>query len=310
MKNIDISVVIPVYNEEGNLEPLYAEIREVLENLEKEFEIIFIDDGSTDNSKKEILKIKEKDARVRLIILRKNFGQSAAFSAGFLRVKGKKIITMDADLQNDPNDIPLLLNEMDKGFDVISGWRHKRKDNILKRIPSKFQNWLHRRLTGVNIHDSGCSLKLYCQEAVEGLNLFGEMHRYIPAILSKQGFEVGEVKVNHRPRKIGKTKYGYKRLLKGFIDLLYIKFWLEFSTRPLHVFGFISIIISTFTFIFLGYNIIVYGENLQVGPLLLLTAILGLSALQFFIFGLLAEILIRIFYASGKEEYFSIKEEV
>jgi len=308
---MDLSVVIPVYDEEKNIEPLYRQLTSVLNKLGKSYEIIFIDDGSKDATFGKIRKLHEKDKRVKCIRFIKNFGQTAAFNAGLHRAKGNVIITMDGDLQNDPSDIPKLLSKMKEGYDVVSGWRFDRKDPIGKRIPSRFQNWLAKRWTGLNIHDLGCSLKAYSKESVSGIELFGEMHRYVAAIVAMNGYSVGEVKVKHHLRKFGRTKYGLKRLLKGFLDLAYIKFWSDYSTRPLHLFGLIGIALLAFGFI-LGLAKVV-SDMITVGttyvtPLILLSALCMILGIQFITFGFLGEIQVRTYYKTAKETNYKIKE--
>ncbi|MFH1442472.1 MAG: glycosyltransferase, partial [Candidatus Micrarchaeota archaeon] len=218
------------------------------------------------------------------------------------------------DLQNDPADIPLLLKELDKGYDVVSGWRFDRKDAAFtKKAPSLFSNWLSRKLTGLKIHDSGCSLKAYRKETLKDLRLFGEMHRFIPAILATKGFRISEVKVNHCPRKFGKTKYNFTRLLKGFLDLLYIKFWSSFSTRPLHLFG----LLGFFMFAFAGLialikiaDFLFFGKPITVTTALLLAAILAIMGVQFVIFGFLGEIMVRTYYGVAKESEYEIEKSI
>lgn len=218
---IKYSVVIPTYNEEGCIKPLYKLLKEVMEKIGS-YEIIFIDDGSTDKTFPILEKLHENDEKLRVIKFKKNFGQTQAMAAGFDHAKGEIIITMDADLQNDPRDIPILLEKMEEGYNVVSGWRYDRKDTLGKRIPSKISNLLVRCLTKAKIHDSGCSLKAYTKESLKSIKLFGEMHRYIPSLIALNGYKIGEVKVRHHRRERGKTKYGLSRLIKGPIDLLYI----------------------------------------------------------------------------------------
>jgi len=234
----DISIVIPVFNEKENIYPLYTKLKQVLESLKKSYEIIFIDDGSTDGSQDFLRQISQKDKLVEVVIFRKNFGQTAAISAGFDYARGDIIVTLDADLQNDPEDILRLLEKIEEGFDVVSGWRVKRKDPFLTRkLPSYVSNWLTSSLTGVRLHDYGCTLKAYKREITRDIKLYGEMHRFIPALASWVGASIGEVKVNHHPRKYGKSKYGFSRIFRGFLDLLTVKFLLSFATRPIQIFG-------------------------------------------------------------------------
>jgi len=225
-KMVDISVVLPVYNEEKNIEILYHELVLVLDKLDKNYEIIFVDDKSMDKSSKIIEEISKKDNNIKLIRFRKNFGQTAALDAGIKNSLGKIIITMDSDLQNDPRDIPNLIKELSRGYDVVSGWRYNRKDNFSKRVLSRGANILRKLIINDTITDSGCTLKAYRRECFKDLKLYGEMHRFIPALLSLNGFKISEMKVNHRKRKFGKTNYTFKRTLNGFLDMFLLKFWM------------------------------------------------------------------------------------
>jgi len=234
-----ISIVIPVYTEEENVIPLFTEITEVMSKQKQDYEVIFIDDGSRDktlNNLKSILTNNDTRETLRIIEFQRNYGQTPALLAGFAQAKGDYIITMDGDLQNDPNDIPTLIEALTDDFDVICGWRKNRKDNLLKKIPSKINNKINRRLNNLQIHDSGCTLRIYRREVVEDLQLFAEGHRYIPAILSYQGYRIGEIVTNHRPRILGKTKYGMKRLFRGFIDLMTLNALNKWGKKPMHLF--------------------------------------------------------------------------
>ncbi|UCH88143.1 MAG: glycosyltransferase family 2 protein [Thermoplasmata archaeon] len=308
---IGYSVVIPVFNEGKNIIPLYKELKPVMDSLGKKYEIIFIDDGSRDKTYRVIRRIYKIDNTVKAIKLRKNFGQTAAISAGFDHSKGKVIITMDGDLQNDPKDIPKLIAKINKGYDIVSGWRFNRKDPALsKKVPSKMSNRMARRLTKINLHDFGCTLKAYRRESIEDIELYGEMHRYIPAIAAWRGFSVTEVKVNHRRRKYGITKYGTGRLLHGFLDLLNLKFWSDYSTRPLHFFGKIGALSLAIGFIISIYKLImrfVFGEGLQVGPLLIFAVMLIILGVQLIMFGFLGEIMVRMYYR-GERKIYNVKE--
>lgn len=301
----EISVVIPVLNEEENIPELYSELKDVLEKLNKPYEIIFIDDGSTDNSFKILKEIHEKDNKVKVIKFRRNFGQTPAISAGFDHATGSIIITMDSDLQNDPKDIPKLLEKINEGYDVVSGWRADRKDPLLKKkIPSKISNWLTRRLTGVDIHDFGCTLKAYRGEVLKDVKLYGEMHRFIPAIVSWKGFKVSEIPVEHHSRKFGKTKYGTWRIMKGFLDLLVVTFWQKYSTRPIHLFGGLGLLLSFSGFLIGLYLSIIkffYHQGISNRPLLLLGILIIILGVQFIIFGLLADIMVKIYYQEERQ---------
>lgn len=303
----EISIVLPVLNEEENIPLLYPELTEVLDKLGKSYEIIFIDDGSTDNSFKILKGIHEGDSKVRIIKFRRNFGQTPAIRAGFEHATGDVIIMMDADLQNDPKDIPRLLDKLDEGFDVVSGWRKNRRDPLFtKKIPSRLSNHLARRLTGVDIHDFGCTLKAYRSEAIQDLELYGEMHRYIPALLAWKGFRVSEVTIMHHPRKYGETKYGVTRLVKGFLDLMVVTFWRKYSTRPIHLFGGLGILTGFLGFLISFYLTsmkILYNQSLTDRPLLLLGILLIIIGVQFIIFGLLADIMVRVYYKTENKSH-------
>ena len=302
-----LSIVIPVFNEQDNLPILN---RRILESTSShQVEIIYIDDGSTDKSLYVLQQLHEKYKEVKIIQLRKNFGQTAAMDAGFKLASGEIIITMDADLQNDPADIPQLLEKINKGFDCVSGWRYYRKDPFFtKKLPSLFSNTIVKLVSGIKVHDQGCSLKAYKKEAIKDLELYGEMHRFIPLILQLKGFRIGEVKVKHHPRRFGKTKYTIKRLFKGFLDLAYIKFWSDFSNKPIHFFGglgILSILLGTIVGIANVYYhlFVLHTKPFEVGPLLLLAVLMIIVGIQFIAMGFLGEILIRIYYKDNLSSY-------
>ncbi|MDR3583414.1 MAG: glycosyltransferase family 2 protein [Candidatus Pacebacteria bacterium] len=305
----DLSVVVPLYNEEGNVKALHAKVLVACQNLGKSFEIIFIDDGSKDATVANCQGL----SPLKLIEFRKNFGQTAAFDAGIKSARGNIVVTMDGDLQNDPADIKLLLAEMDKGYDAVSGWRAKRKDPIMKKIFSRTANALRKILIQDKIHDSGCSLKAYRRECFDDVDLFGEMHRFIPAILELQGYKVGEVKVSHHPRTSGVTKYNWKRGIKGFVDMISIWFWRKYANRPLHLFGGTGIVMS-----FLGIVILIWMaiEKIFLGIAIsdriwpLMGVFFVMIGIQLFIFGLLADILIKNYYKERKMMNYNIKEIV
>lgn len=308
---MELSIVIPVYNEEENVHILYDELDSVLCHTGKRYEIIFVDDGSTDNTLNILKSIHEKDKNVKIIRLKRNFGQTTALNAGFDFASGDVVVTLDADLQNDPKDIPKLIEKLDEGYDVVSGWRFERKDPWSKKILSLIANYLRKRFTGEILHDSGCTLKGYRKECLVDLNLYGEMHRYIPTILRWKGFKVGEVKVNHRPRMYGQSKYNYKRIFRGFFDLLSATFLMKFFTRPLHFFGFIGLflfIIGTVVgMLNIAYYFIVVGK-VGVGPILLLAALLVLAGLQFLMFGLLGELHVRAYFEQRAQKSYLIEK--
>ncbi len=290
-----LSVIVPVYNEEENIIPLYNEIVHVMTTQTQYFEIIFVDDGSTDTTLSQLRSLLTgRDSHLKIVQLRKNFGQTAALVAGFHSAKGDIIISLDGDGQNDPSDIPKLLSALTGDFDVVCGWRFKRDDSfILKSIPSKISNFLNRHLNRLSIHDSGCTFRAYRREAVTDIVLVSGEHRYLPAILSHKGFKITEIKINHRPRTRGKTKYGFKRLFAGFTDLITLRFLFNYSQRPIKLFSKIG---SFFLFIALGLGIylliekFVYNQDIGTRPLLLLTMLLGIAGFQFILTGFLAEL--------------------
>lgn len=303
MDKIKYSLVIPMCNEEESIQPLYAKIKPVMERLALPFEVIFIDDGSRDLTLQNLIDLANRDSRIKVIKFRKNFGQTAAWSAGFREAQGDIVVAMDGDLQNDPEDIPRLIAKIDEGFDVVSGWRADRHDPFGKRIASRLANALRKWMTKETIHDSGCALKAYRREALEGLELYGEMHRFITALLMWKGFKVGEIKVKHHSRKFGKTKYSGKRLLKGLLDLIVVKFWMQYSTRPIHIFGTLGFLLS-----FLGLALAAYLFIIRVffhislvnktSPLLaILLVVLGV---QFIVSGILADIAAKIYFSDRK----------
>jgi glycosyltransferase involved in cell wall biosynthesis len=307
----EISVVVPLLNEQDNIGPLYEQITQTLTDV-YEYEIIFIDDGSNDNSFDILAKLQKTDAAIRVICFRKNFGQTAALSAGFAHARGKVIVAIDADLQNDPADIPKMIAKLDEGFDVVSGWRKKRHDNAFtKLLPSKIANWLISRITGVKLHDYGCTLKVYRREVIEETKLYGEMHRFIPALASWSGARIAEMPVNHRPRTTGKTKYGLGRTLKVILDLITVKFLGSFSTKPIYIFGGLGLL-GAFGAILFGlivlYQKLYFGTDMSGNPLLILTAVCILATIQFILMGLLAELLVRTYHESQNRPTYVIKE--
>lgn len=302
-----LSIVVPLYNEEGNVAELYRKIYEAVQKIGRPFEIIFIDDGSKDGT----LEVAKKLSPLKLIAFRKNFGQTAAFDAGFKEARGEIIITLDGDLQNDPADIPLLLEKMAEGYDVISGWRHKRQDPWSKKIPSRIANLLRKILIHDDIHDSGCSLKAYKRECFKDLDFFGEMHRFIPAILQLEGYRVGEVKVSHHPRLHGVTKYNWKRGIKGFVDMIAIWFWRKYSHRPLHLFGATGVVLSLVGGAILFWMIVekfYFDASISERMWPLVGIFFLLVGIQLFVSGLLADISVRSYYQVRNRMNYNIRE--
>lgn len=312
VNHLDLSFVIPLYNEADNLPQLYDEMVDSCSRLAKSYEIIFVDDGSWDESFIVLKNIQKKDPRIKIIRLRKNFGQTAALSAGFDYAKGEIIITLDADLQNDPQDFPLLIEKIEQGHDIVSGWRQKRKDKFLtRRVPSAINNWLISFITGVKLHDYGCTLKAFRKDVIKNINLYGELHRFIPAIASHRGVSVAEVKVNHRLRLYGKSKYKLTRFIKVFLDLLTVKFLLSYSTRPLQIFGILGLLSGGTGFILgllLSYQRLILKVGISGRPLLLLAILLMVIGIQFISLGLLAEIMVRAYHESAKKRIYFIRE--
>lgn len=309
---IDISVIIPTYNESENVELVYTELKNVLVSLKREYEIIFVDDCSIDATNQKLHGLHDKDPCVKIIKFRNNFGQSAAMKAGFDHAKGTHVITMDADLQNDPHDIPHLLEKIEKDdFDVVCGWRYKRNDSLSKKFFSSFANLFRNILTNEIIHDSGCTLRVYKQECTKDLDLYGELHRYIPAILLWKGYRIGEMRVNHRNRMHGKSKYSWKRLVKGFLDLLVITFWQKYSVRPMHIFGGSGLIMGFIGLFITGYLIIeklIWGTGLSDRPLFLIGILLIIIGVQFIAIGLLADIMLKVYYSQNQRKSYLIEK--
>jgi len=311
-ENLSLSLVIPIYNEAANLPDLHREISQACQNLDKSYEILFVDDGSNDDSFLICKQLREKDPRIRIIRLRKNFGQTAALSAGFDHARGKILITLDGDLQNDPQDFSLLIAKIEEGYDLVSGWRVKRKDRFLtRRLPSILANRLISWITGVKLHDYGCTLKAFRQDIIKHIKLYGELHRFIPAIASNMGVSIAEVKVNHRKRRGGKSKYSVWRFPKVVLDLLTVKFLLSYSTRPLQIFGIIGLIsgISGGAIgLWLAYVRLIRLEGISGRPLLLLAILLIVIGIQFITLGLLAEVVVRAYHESTEKRIYFIRD--
>ncbi len=305
-----VSIVIPLYNEEENVEMLQEKLHQALDSHKLDYEIIYVDDGSNDRTLQLLEGIQKKNSNVMVLSLRRNFGQTAAFAAGFDFARGDIIVTMDGDLQNDPTDIPRLL-EATKDYDLVSGWRKNRKDPFIsRRLPSIIANWLISRVTGVRLHDYGCSLKAYKRDVIKNLKLYGEMHRFIPAVASWYGVRISEIETTHHPRLRGKSKYGISRTMKVLLDLITVKFLQSFSTKPIQFFGPLGLMFS-----FAGIGISFYlsieklFKDINIGgrPLLLLGVLLIIVGIQFIGMGLLGEMLVRVYHESQKKPIYAIK---
>lgn len=310
---IELSIVIPLFNEEECVEPLYAQLKEALEPLGRSYEIIIVDDGSTDRSFELLKGLHAQDKRLKVIRFRRNFGQTAAFAAGFDYAQGRVVVTMDADLQNDPADIPRLLEKLEEGYDVVSGWRVERWKSawLTRRLPSVVANRLISETTGVRLHDYGCSLKAYRSEVVKNINLYGELHRFIPAMASWMGVSVAEIPVRYRSRQFGRSKYGLSRTIKVILDLLTVRFLLSYSTRPIHIFGSLGLAMSGVGGILGVYLSIVklaLGQDIGSRPLLLLAILLMVLGVQMITMGLLGELVVRTYHESQGKRIYVVRE--
>ncbi|MHB8810917.1 MAG: glycosyltransferase family 2 protein [Desulfobulbaceae bacterium] len=311
-KQVDVSIVVPLYNEEGNVQELYRELRSVLDRHSYTYEILFINDGSTDRTADLLKEMSSSDPHVVVVNFRRNFGQTAAMSAGFDYSRGDIVITMDGDLQNDPADIPKFLEKINEGHDVVAGWRYKRQDPFLnRRLPSMIANRIISWITGVKLHDYGCTLKAFRKDVAENIRLYGEMHRFIPAIASAIGISIAEVQVNHRPRQRGKSKYGISRTFRVILDLITVKFLLSYSHRPLHVFGLIGMLsfcLGTLISFVLILQRQIYDMPMADRPLLLLAILLVFIGIQFITFGLISELQIRTYHESQNKPIYYVKQ--
>jgi glycosyltransferase involved in cell wall biosynthesis len=317
--SVDLSVVVPVFNEMDNVAQLARELADALDGTGLRYEILAIDDGSTDGSFAALRAAQAANHRIAVIRLRRNFGQTAAFACGFDHARGEWIVTIDADLQNDPADIPKLLAKAKEGYDVVSGWRVRRKDGlVLRRIPSRMANWLIRRTTGVALHDYGCSLKAYHRDVAKNTKLYGELHRFVPAVAHRFGIRVAEVEVNHRPRVAGVSKYGgvvstMTRAVKVFLDLLTVGFLLGYGTRPIHVFGVLGmgfVALGVGTGAYLTYAKFVWHEALADRPLLMLAVLLVVVGVQFVSLGLLSELVMRTYHELSGRAIYAVRERI
>ncbi len=311
---MDFSIVVPIYNEEDNIAALYQSITSALSADRFTYEIILVDDGSADGSFAALKMLAARDERVKVIRFRRNFGQTAAMSAGFDAASGDIIIPMDGDLQNDPADIPRLIDKLNEGYDVVSGWRSDRKDTfITRKIPSMLANALISKLTGVHLHDYGCTLKAYRREVLDGINLYGEMHRFVPALASQVGAKVTELPVNHHPRLHGTSKYGISRTLRVVLDLMTVKFLLTYSTKPIQLFGkwgVYTIMAGFGTGTMTAYMKIFEHLSMNRNPLLILTAFLFFMGIQFIVLGLLGELNARTYYEAQGKPIYVIRDKV
>ncbi|MGD2206388.1 MAG: glycosyltransferase family 2 protein [Anaerolineae bacterium] len=311
---MDISVIVPVLNEEESLPILHESLTEVLAEGDYSYEVIVVDDGSTDRSFEIMRELQAQDEHLRVVRFRRNYGQTAAFAAGFDRAQGDIVITLDADLQNDPSDIPALVEKMTEGYDVVSGWRVDRKDRFLdRRLPSILANCLIGWVTGVRIHDYGCSLKAYRRDVLTDVNLYGELHRFIPALAHAAGARVTEIPVSHYPRRFGRAKYGLSRTIRVVLDILAVRFLMSFSTRPIHIFGLLGLLSFFSGGVILFYLAVVRLFLLQPiadRPLMLLGILLTMLGVQLVTSGLLAELVTRTYYESQNKPIYTVREEL
>ena len=288
-----ISVVVPIYNEERSVALLYEELQAALDPLGGEWEAVYVDDGSTDDSFGALTRLHARTTNVGVVRLRRNFGKAAALAAGFAQAQGEVVVTIDGDLQDDPAEIPRLLAKLDEGFDLVTGWKTHRRDPITRRVPSKIFNWVAGRMSGLRLHDMNCGLKAYRDEVVRGLVLYGELHRFIPVLAFERGYRVAELPVNHRPREHGRSRYGVERYVRGFLDLLTVSFMGRYRHRPLHLFGGLGLILGLVGFVVLAYLTVVKLSGHAIGqrPLLTLGVLLVVVGLQFFSLGLISEMI-------------------
>ena len=311
---ISYSIVVPLYNEQESIPQLYLKLAEVMDAVGEPYEIIFVDDGSQDQTFRLLSEIYENDPRVNLVRLRRNFGQTAALRAGFDFAQGEIIISMDGDLQHDPEEIPLFIAKMKEGYDIVSGWRRERKDAWLTRqLPSRVANWIMAKLSRVNLHDFGTTFKAYRREVIRDIQLYGELHRFIPALASWSGATIAEIPIRNIPRKGGKSNYGLARTTRVLLDLISVKFLLDYSTKPLQFFGRFGLLgtgLGTLIGLFLLSKKLLLGEAilLKHGPLLLMAMVLILSGIQFLSIGLIGEMLARTYYETQKKPIYAVRE--
>ncbi len=310
----ELSVVVPLYNEEPNVAGLHRELTAALGAWGRPYELILVDDGSTDATFDRLRELHAADPHLRVIRLRRNFGQTAAFAAGFAHARGRLIATADGDLQNDPADLPAMVEQLGGDYDIVCGWRRHRKDPWLtRRLPSRLANWLISRTTGVRLHDYGCSLKVFRGDIVRSMRLYGEMHRFMPAIASEQGVRIAEMAVNHRPRRAGQSKYGLSRTIRVVLDLFTVKFLLTYSTRPLQMFGPPGLLMGAIGVVltaYLGYIRIFTDQGIADRPLLLLAILLVFAGMQLVTLGLLAELQARTYHESQGKPIYAVRERL
>jgi glycosyltransferase involved in cell wall biosynthesis len=309
---MNLSLVIPVYNEQDNLPLLFEAINNTMTSLNQPWEAILVDDGSHDNSLSVLQEYAKKDSlHIRVISFRRNFGQTAAIAAGLDYAKGEIIVLLDADMQNDPTDIPMLLAKLEEGYDLVSGWRKSRKDNALTRnFPSMIANWIISRVTGVHLHDYGCTLKAYRRDVLEGFRLYGEMHRFIPVYANSVGAKITEMQVNHHPRKHGKTKYGLERTAKVVLDLFTVKFLVSYASKPIYLFGGAGgflMVVSTMIMFYLFVRRIFFSIGIANSPLLQISAMFFILGFQSILLGLIAELLVRTYHESQRKPTYTIR---
>ena len=311
---MDISVVIPFLNEEPNLQPLCEELSAALDPTGKKYELVFIDDGSVDKGVEVLEGLRDQTPQIRIVSLRRNFGQTAAMAAGLDFASGEVVVTIDADRQNDPADIPAMIAKLEEGYDLVCGWRHKRKDAaIMRKLPSKIANRLIAKTTGVVLHDYGCTLKAMTKTIAKKITLYGEMHRFIPAVASAVGVKIAEVKVNHRARVAGESKYGISRTFRVVLDLVTVKFLLKYSSRPIHFFGMPGLALTSIGGLGLSYLVfgkILFGMSIADRPLLMLSILLLILGVQFVLFGLIGEMQTRIYHESQDKPVYYVRETI
>ena len=310
--NPELSIIIPLYNEAESLRELHERLSDVLKKVRQPAEMIFVDDGSTDGSFGVVMELRQHDARVRAIQFRRNYGKSAALAAGFARAAGKRLITIDADLQDDPAEIPPLLAKMDEGYDLVSGWKRRRFDSVAKRLTSKIFNRVTGALTGVRVHDINCGLKAYRREVTDTIRVYGQLHRFLPVLAFKEGFRVSEIEVQHHPRKYGRSKFGWSRFTNGLFDLMTVLFLTRYTRRPLHLFGIagsIAFVLGSALSAYLAYERIFYQVYLSDRPLLFLGILLVIVGVQFISIGLIGEMIAATAAASNSAQSYGIKAE-